>query len=307
MYYGLVVEARPNLTIKGAINQLVMDGDVLRSVGGFSDLFLGATYLKENYESTFIFNVDVTLPTGRQELPATAFESATVMALSQYNFRQPYYGQGSVISPSIGWVRSAGDNLSFSVGMAYRFKGQFRPFEGLTEDYNWGNELAFFAGIDWRIHPIINVKGDIALTSYKADKFGDTEVYSAGDRVNAALDINIRGGRHDFGVRSTIRHLSDNLRILVGLLEVEPTKAFPNLLELGAYTTLRLNRTIALQLDGMMSGYGEALDGASMTVYSVTARPSLAITSRINIPLHFRYNFGDLTGMEAGGSLVIVL
>jgi hypothetical protein len=229
------------------------------------------------------------------------------MALSQYNFRQPYYGQGSIISPSIGWIRSIGDKFAYSLGLAYRFKGQFKPFEGLLEDYNWGNEIIFSGGIDWRMHPKVNVQGDIALTSYKADKFGETEVYSAGDRVNAALDIGIRGGRHDFGVRSAVRHLSDNLRILVGLLEVEPTKAFPNLLEVGAYTTLRLNRAVALQLDAMMSGYGEALDQASLTVYSVTARPSFAITSRINIPLHVRYSFGDLTGLEAGGSLAIVL
>lgn len=305
--YGIQIAARPNFTIRGNINQIVVDGDGLRSVGGASDLQVGGQYVMYAGNSRVIIDLAVNLPTGRTDLPDAAFATASRMALSQFDFRQPYFGQGSVIAPSIGLIQTLGQHFVYSIGAAYRLKGDYQPFKSLTEKYDWGDEIVFTAGADWRVLPAIQILGDVSVTSYSADSFGAADVYDAGDRWSGKLQINIQLGRHDAGVSTQFRQIDTNKRIFLTALVDEPTTSFPNLVHLSGYFVVRFNSLLGVYLETGVTGYGESLDQSDLTIYSATVKPTISLSSKISLPLHFKYHYGDLTGLEAGAALSIIL
>ncbi len=305
--YGLQIAVRPNLTLRGNINQVVVDGDNLRSVGGLSDLQLGAQYIVRTSTSRIILDLAVSLPTGRTNLPDAAFQTSSLMALSQYDFRQPYFGQGRIIAPSVAWILTWGKRFTYSLGLSFRFKDKYKPFEGLTDKYNWGNEFVFLFGADWKFSNAFQLTADISGTSYRVDKFGNAEVYDSGNRWSGRLQLNFQMGRHDAGIKSNFRIISTNLRIFLNSLEPEPTTAFPDRLKLAGYVVIRFNSLLGLYMDAGATGFGEALGRSDILIYSTTFSPTVSLSSKISLPLHFRYNFGDLTGFEAGGTMSIVL
>ncbi|MFQ5570999.1 MAG: hypothetical protein ACE5G0_15070, partial [Rhodothermales bacterium] len=217
-------------------NQASATGDSLESVSGVSDAQVGVSYYQRLGRSSLVVSLGVNLPSGKRELTVDEFETSIFLSQHFYNFRVPGFGQGFNISPGFVFAFPAGENVVLGVGASYQVKGGFKPQEGMTDDYDPGDELLVTGGLDYRIDRASNLSVDVTFTHYQSDALGDEEVYATGDKVTATAQWLHYIGPHRIQLVGRYRSQSKSTRPAVfGQAEAELRTLPTQFLARGSY------------------------------------------------------------------------
>ncbi|MDX1546492.1 MAG: hypothetical protein R3247_05875 [Rhodothermales bacterium] len=298
---------RPSLGLRLGISRAAAEGSGFEPVEGVTDLHLGLDYLIRFERARLVFDLGVDVPTGTSRLSEAAYATAFQLGLSQYDFRVPHFGRGLAVAPGVALVAALSDAVAITLGAAYRYHGAFDPVSDLPDAYDWGNEMRFTVGGAWQVGRTLRLTADGTLTRYDADAIGDVTVYEAGQRITAQAQIRKTLPRHDLQIGLRYRTVGTGRALAPGGLQPEPAPARAGLFGAAAQYGVRLGPALraTLAVDGTRYEPDALFD--RITVYGIRLAPALTPAPRLTIPVHARYAFGDLDGLEAGLGLVAIL
>jgi len=159
-------------------------GSSLQKLNGISDAQFSLNYQLE--DQNILLSLSGGLPIGKNELSSDEFATSVMLSQSEFNFQVPLFGQGLNLSPGFTWAKPLNEKTVLGLGVSYQLKGGYRPLEGMTEDYNPGDEVLLTGGLDYQLSEIAALSFDLTVNFYGKDKFGDTEVYKSGTKIMAA-------------------------------------------------------------------------------------------------------------------------
>jgi hypothetical protein len=280
-----------------------VNGRDLAPISGLSDAQVQLSHAATLRGSSFVFNLGLNLPSGRRAL--TQEELATTVQLSRnfFDFRTPAFGQGFNISPGVTWAFPAGDMLVLGIGVAYQYKGSFKPLEGMDESYQPGSEILITGGADVRIAPGAALSGDVTYTRYGTDKIGSEDVFESGDRVVATVQLLRYQGFDALRVVGRFRTRGKGSLPAPGADAVPALQTLANQLDL--FTSYRMETTSATSI-GLHAGvhyFDESDVFSSKLLFSAGVTPEMRLANAVDFWTRFSVRLGDFTGLEAGTGL----
>lgn len=298
---------RPSLGLRLGISRAAAEGSGLEPVDGVTDLHLGLDYLVRFERARLVFDLGVDVPTGTSRLSEAAYATASQLGLSQYDFRVPHFGRGLAVAPGVALVAALSDGVAITLGAAYRYHGTFEPVSDLPDAYDWGNEARFTVGGAWQAGRTLRLDADGTLIRYDADAIGDATVYEAGRRITAQARIRKTLPRHDLQIGLRYQTVGTGRALASGGLRPEPAPARAGLFGAAAQYAVRLGPALRVTLAVDGTRYEPDVLFGETTVYGIGLAPEFTLAPRLVVPLHARYAFGDLDGLEAGVGLVAIL
>lgn len=153
------------------------------SLSGLSDLKWGGHYLAFNDRCLFTFGVN--LPTGKHALESDEYAVASVLVIPAFNFRVPTLGQGFDVQAGVSSAREMGEFV-VGYGLSYLMKGAYKPFKGVDQSYNPGDELTLTVGAEKNLtlfNKAMRVTGDAMYSIYFNDTWEGDDVFRSGNRL----------------------------------------------------------------------------------------------------------------------------
>jgi len=167
------------LTAQGGAAQVQSDrGDLF---AGLDDTQVGLVVAQQAGTGSFVARLDVGIPTGKQEL--TAGELATVQATSRsvYDFRIPSFGDGVSVVPRVSYAFPLGDNVVTGLGAAYQYLGSYQPIARANREYDPGNGLEVFGGVDAQINRSNSLSIDVRYARFGTAQAGGIDRLEPGN------------------------------------------------------------------------------------------------------------------------------
>ena len=159
-------------------------GFSLQKLNGISDAQFSLNYYIE--DKNILLSLGGGLPIGKKELSLDEFTTSVMLSQNAFNFQVPIFGQGLNLSPGFSWAKPLNEKAVLGFGASYQLKGGYLPLEGMTEDYNPGDEVLLTGGLDYQLSEIAALSFDLTVNFYGKDKFGSQEVYKSGTKIMAA-------------------------------------------------------------------------------------------------------------------------
>lgn len=201
-------------------------------------------------------SLKLNLPTGQKELSEDEYQLNVALADNAKQYYVRRFGQGLDVGGEL-LFRPMVDDVRFTLGGGYLYKGSYQIRADDTEEYKYGDEMSGIAGIAYRSQPVdASVTGTYTL--YTDDEFGGEAVFKSGPslvisgrasytesfhasvgatvvmRGNAELpageegtltEENLKSGRDEFQIESNaVIPLQERLRLL-GRLELMSVSA----------------------------------------------------------------------------------
>ena len=301
------LQVLPSLGARMGVSQATAGGDNLENVSGTTDVLLALDYLVHLNDGRLVLNLGVNIPTGKSHLSDSAYETASLLALSQYNFQVPHFGQGASAAPGIAYVKKITKSFVVSLGATFRIRDTFEPIEGLSDRYNWGNEFILTLGGEGQYGKFLLLSADLSYAFFGNDMIGDAVVYEAGGRLMAQLQLNTVLGSNHVGVHARYRQIGTNRTFSSGTLLPESIRSFPGLFDLSLHYRIqpgpRLRTTLLLQ----STWYQEDLTFEQLNVLGIGVAPEFTLSPSLRIPIHAKYILGDLEGIDVGIGIIAIL
>ncbi|MEO0556835.1 MAG: hypothetical protein AAF170_01495 [Bacteroidota bacterium] len=170
-----------------------VSGDDLESLSGIGDTQLGANYRRPVGGGLVDLSLMLSLPTGQTSLSDEQFATASVLALDDYAFALPSFGQGMVLTPGLTIAVPVGSGLALGAGVAYSMSSDYTPFADLTSAYTPADETILTGGLDASLggESRFTLEGSYVL--YGNDTF-EGETFSPGDKVAGRLRLALGSG-----------------------------------------------------------------------------------------------------------------
>lgn len=182
---GIEVSAR---TAYGSVT-----GDGLADLSGLGDTQLGANVRRPVGGGLVDLSLMVNLPTGQTTLSEEQFATATTLALDDYVFALPTFGQGMVVAPGLTLAVPVGSGLALGVGAAYSISSAYTPFEGATSTYAPADETILTGGMDASLGGASRFTLEGSYVLYGDDTYAD-ETFSPGDKVAGRMRLALGSG-----------------------------------------------------------------------------------------------------------------
>lgn len=295
---NLSMQLSINQATAGAGDFITISGDTLENFNGLGDIQVGATYRLR--PANVVLGLKINLPTGKKELTAREFETATLLNFDPYSFRVPGFGQGFNLSPSISWVKPLNEQVIFGAGLAYLLKGGFKPVEQMDVDYNPGDELLLAGGLDFIINRTANASVDVVFFIYGKDKLGDVEVFQSGSQMVFNGSFTQLFGFNRLILSAHFRNKS-NGDISVGSQFVTLDQSnSPNQFELTGTYNIRVNPEFYLGLKSGMKFFQEsAIVPRKGNLFAVGLLPEIRLNEQYRLPIMLHYQLGSFDGGES--------
>ena len=256
------------------------------------------------------------LPTGQTALTEEQFATASILALDDYAFALPAFGQGAVFSPGLTIAVPVGSGLALGVGAAYSMASEFSPFADASSTYAPADETILTAGLDASLggESRFTLEGSYVL--YGDDTF-EGETFSPGDKVAGRMRLALGSGAVRGSFLARYRQVGDGTigtpvrpvtylrpnqaQLALGLSFVQPQ------FEVGVTSGLRYYGSISeaadLPFESSLSGQQVLLD--------LGVSPSAAIGANARFIGSFTYTLGvaesagasAFTGYRAGAGI----
>ena len=282
-------------------------GDDLESVSGISDVQAGLSFLQKIGTSSLVLSLGANLPSGKRELTNEEFQTSLLLSQHFYDFRMPGFGQGFNVAPGFVWAFPLSETVVFGLGASYQYKGAYQPLAERAEEYDPGDEIIITGGLDIKAGATTNLSADVTYTTYTTDKLGEEEVFAVGDRIVVTGQVLTYFGVNEFRIVGRYRGQSDSslpagtggtdeaLRTLPaqGLVRLVYRQALGNIVRVGLLGQARL--------------YGETGLFEEASLFDAGLLPEVAMSPSVRLQSRFIYTFGDFSGFEVGGGLVLTL
>ncbi|HMB91885.1 MAG TPA: hypothetical protein VKP65_13615 [Rhodothermales bacterium] len=282
-------------------------GDNLESLSGVSDVQAGLSFLQKIGSSSLVLSLGANLPSGKRELTEQEFQTSLLLSQHFYDFRIPGFGQGFNVAPGFVWAFPMSETVVLGLGASYQYKGAYRPLAEMPEDYDPGDEIIITGGLDIKAAPTTNLSADVTYTTYTSDKLGEEEVFAVGDRLVATGQVLTYFGVNELRVVGRYRGQSESslpagaggtdeaLRTLPaqGLIRLAYRQALGNMVWVGLLGQARL--------------YDETSLFEKASLFDAGLLPEVAVSPSVRLQSRFIYTFGDFSGFEVGGGLVLSL
>jgi len=177
---GVEVSAR---TAYGSVS-----GDGLESLSGLGDTQLGANWRRPVGGGLVDVSLMLSLPTGQTALSEEQFATASILALDDYAFALPTFGQGMVFAPGLTIAVPVGSGLALGAGVSYSMSSDYTPFADASSTYTPADETILTGGLDASLggESRFTLEGSYVL--YGDDTF-EGETFSPGDKVAGRMRL----------------------------------------------------------------------------------------------------------------------
>jgi hypothetical protein len=161
-----------------------VSGFSLKSLNGISDAQFSMNYYIE--DENILLSLGGGLPIGKKELSLEEFATSVMISQNAFNFQVPIFGQGFNLSPGFSWAKPMNEKTVLGLGASYQLKGGYLPIQGMSENYDPGDEVLLTGGLDYQMSDVEALSFDLTVNLYGKDKVGDFEVYKSGTKIMAA-------------------------------------------------------------------------------------------------------------------------
>lgn len=286
----------------------VAGGDNLERMSGFNNARVAISYAQRVGNGSLAANLGVSLPTGKQELTAGAFETMRVLSRDVYSFRVPGLGQGLNISPSVTGAFPVSDDVVLGLGAAYQYRGSYTPRRGMTSSYKPGDEFLVTGGLDVRLARTTSLSGDVSYTLYGHDAVGGSQVYNAGNKLAATVQLLHTAGFDEVRLVARYRgRARSEVPLLTGAGGTADRQMLPSMvLVVGSYH-MRLASAFSVTALAQARYFDETVNYAEQSVAELGGRMTFRLIDQVRLIPRFLYSFGSFYGFEAGASLDVRL
>ncbi|MFQ5770316.1 MAG: hypothetical protein ACE5HX_07255 [bacterium] len=293
-------------------NQASARGDHLETLNGLTDTQLGFNYYLEN--ANVVLNLGLNLPTGKNKLSLTEFETSSLISNNIFNLQIPNFGQGLNVTSGLTWALPVSEVLVLGVGASYQYKRGFKPLQAFIENYDPGDEILLTGGFDLRLGQTASFSGDVIFTIFGKDKIGEDEVFAPGNKLVLNVQVRKYFNFNELWLFTRYRSRSKNQQAFVLGEELMPEeqKINPNQLEIMGHYRIRFSRNFYLSILAEGRIYEKTLDTFSgISLFGGGVTPEIIPTTKYKIPIRFKYHTGsfkdgtNISGWEMGLGMVV--
>ncbi len=280
-------------------------GDGLADLSSVTDVQIALSGYYPMGGGSLVANLGVNLPSGKIELTPEEFQTAVLFGQYVFDFDAPVFGQGLNVAPGLTYAHQIAPGLAAGLSAAYQYRGPFKPLVDMQDDYDPGDEVTLAAGLDVRLASVWSVSGDVGFTRYAADRVGEADTYTSGNRISVTLGLLGRPGFNT--LRLIARHRIKEKSEAPGLGQT--FQVIPNLSEAFAEYRARLTATFFVTGLARARRFAE-LDACAdptcraRTYFDLGLMPEVRLAPALTLALRGTYRAGDLTGFELGGGLI---
>lgn len=280
-----------------------------QKLSGLNNVHAGFTYHLQSPD--IVLALGTGLPTGKKELTQAELQTSVLVSNPAFGFRIPGFGEGTSLDAGAIWAFQTSDNVVFGAGASYYYRGSYAALEGY-DDYDPGDELLFTGGVDVQLAEASNLSFDASFTTYSADKLGDKEVFSSGNRLVAYSQYSRAFGDKEFWLMARVRTKGKGSVAIGGVLLAEAEKTEPNQYELMGSYSFPVAESVSLKLLAEGRIFDEtpsALSGLKLVGFGV--QPWIKFSSSNSFNLKFMYRAGSLkagksiSSFEIGAGIVL--
>lgn len=311
--FWMIVPLQRNTALSLAGSSASVTGDDLSGVTSFGDLQVALSHLLRTGAGSTVLSLGVNLPSGNRSLAPDEFVTSVLLSQSYYDFRSPVLAQGFNIAPGITWAHPLTENVVIGLSASYQYRGEFTPIEGGGQ-YNPGDEVLVVGGFELRLNPQWSVSGDVAFTTYQADKLDGVETFTSGNRISLTLQALNRSGFNTFHLLARYQDKTDSE--LPSHLDPENAllRTVPNLAEIRGSYRGRFGRTMYVTFFARGRAFGEtdvcavsitACDSKAFIDFGIA--PDLQITDQLTLLARGALRAGAISGFELGAGVGVRL
>ena len=310
----------PGVEVSARTAYASVSGDGLESLSGIGDTQLGANVRRPVGGGLVDLSLMVSLPTGQTALSEDQFATASVLALDDYAFALPTFGQGTVIAPGLTLAIPVGSGLALGVGASYSMASGYTPFADASSTYTPADETILTGGLDASLGGASRFTLEGSYVLYGQDTFGD-ETFSPGDKVAGRMRLALGSGAVRGSFLARYRQVGDGTigtplrpvtylrpnqgQLALGLSFVQP------MFDIGVSSGLRYYGSIE---DAVDNPFESSLSGQQVLL-DLTASPTVQIGDMASLMGSFTYTMGvaesagasPFTGYRAGAGLRVSL
>lgn len=281
-------------------------------IQGVTDTQIGLNLIVP--EGGLVFHTRFNLPSGKERLTPTQFNTASTLSLNAFRMQVPLFGQGFNVMTGISWAIPMSEQVVFGIGGAWHYRGAFTPLSNDPALYEPGSEFILTGGIDIRLSEETTMTLDGIIVNYKTDRFDGIPVFEAGSQVVSRFQFRRLMAFDELRGYLRIRYRSKNSRrtTTAGFLAIEPERTTPVQFEIGGRYRKRLSRAwyLSVPVEGRFFKRAEGYvdyqhTPASSGVYLLGAGivPERRVSPRVFMDMRIMAYGGGISG----GSRVIGL
>ena len=282
-------------------------GQNLEPLSGLSDAQLSLSQSGRLWGSGLVLSLGLNLPSGKRALTQEELETSVQLSRNFYDFRTPAFGQGFNLSPSVTWAVPLGEQLVVGLGVAYQYKGSFKPVEEMDESYQPGDELLLTGGVDVSIARATALSGDLTYTLYGTDTIGSEDVFEAGDRLVATLQFRKYQSFNELRVVGQFRSRGKGSLPAPGADSSPARQTLNNQLDLFGSYRMETTASTSIGLHAGVHYFDETDVFSSKLLLSAGVTPEISLSDEVGFWTSFSFRIGDFTGLEAGTGLSFTL
>lgn len=290
-----------NLAAGLRINHAATSGNGLTSADGLTDAQASLAYTRDVRRARLLVSFTVNLPSGKQHFTPDEFRTVSLVALNEYGFQIPSFGQGIGLTPAVTLALPLSEDVVAGFGAVYQYRGSYEPLADMTDTYNPGNEVLLTGGLDVRLGPTTTLATDLSFAVYGTDRLGTREVFASGSKTSLSARLRHTPGRREVWVMAVYRSRAKNSLAVDGVLVTEVEKTTPDQLEVIGRYQFPLHPRFYLGVR-VEASYFEARPYRRQETVRVGAGlvPEVIASRSVRIPMRFTYLTGDLSGFDIG-------
>jgi hypothetical protein len=125
----------------------------------------------------------VNMPTGQSRLPRDERDLALLVAKNTLAMPYTTFGQGWKANFGLAAAQRVHPKLILSLGLSGIYTHDYRPWTGLDDVWNPGDEYSVFAGLDYRPGLWSRFSFDVGVTHYRPDKLNGDWNFQLGKKL----------------------------------------------------------------------------------------------------------------------------
>ncbi|GAB5537290.1 MAG: hypothetical protein Rubg2KO_35390 [Rubricoccaceae bacterium] len=297
-----------------------VSGDDLESLSGIGDTQLGANFRQPVGGGLVDLSLMLSLPTGQTALSEEQFATASVLALDDYAFALPSFGQGMVFAPGLTIAVPVGSGLAFGGGVSYSMSSDYTPFADASSTYTPADETILTGGLDASLGGDSRFTLEGSYVLYGDDTF-EGETFSPGDKVAGRMRLALGSGAVRGSFLARYRQVGDGtigtpLRPVTYLRPNQAQVALglsfvQSMFDIGISSGVRFYGSI----DDIENASRETALAGQQVLLDLTASPTVRISPNATLMGSFTYTRGlgeefgasPFTGTRAGAGVRVSL
>lgn len=151
----------------------------------------------------------VILPTGKTQLNSSELQLTSLLGQTAFGYKVPIFGQGLSGTVSIVYAGTLTRRMVLGFGMSYFYKGQYKPINGSSIEFDPGDEVSLNVGYDYITYgKNARFSADVTSTYFFKDEIiGTGPVFESGPRVMGTIVYTLKSENlnHNLLVKSRYR------------------------------------------------------------------------------------------------------